>query len=195
MNVMVISASMRSNSQSRKVADYLTTTLQKKGTNAWTCDLHSLGMPLFDDGETEFSSKNELLAQLNDAQAYVFVSPEWNGMMSHGLINMLHFVSHEMAHKPVMLVGVSSGRGGTYPISQMKQLGQKNNHYVISPENLIVSDVKNMLNTLEIVEADQDYQLKKRALYALDVLLIYAHALEQVRTSPTINFEEFGNGV
>lgn len=186
---------MRKNSQSRKVADYLADALKQKNTNAWTCDLHSLEMPLFDDGETEFLKKNDLLAQLESAQAYVFVSPEWNGMMSHGLINMLHYVKHEMAHKPVMLVGVSSGRGGTYPVAQMKLLGQKNNHYIISPENLIVSDVKNVLNTNNLDETAIDFDLKKRAHYALDILIAYAYALEQVRNSPVIDFQNFGNGV
>jgi hypothetical protein len=100
-----------------------------------------------------------------------------------------------MAHKPTMLVGVSSGRGGTYPIAQMKLAGQKNNHYVIIPENLIVSNVKNMFNDEKIDESSADYTLKNRADYALTILIQYAEALKNVRSSDVIDFEQFGNGV
>ena len=158
-------------------------------------DLHSLKLPLYDDGETEAENKIELLDRLSYGDGYIFVSPEWNGMMSHGLANMMHYVKHEMAHKPVMLVGVSSGRGGTYPIAQMKLFGQKNRHYVISPENLIVGNVKSILNDQEMDESAPDFGVKKRAEYSLNVLIEYTKALKSVRSSGKINMSTVPNGV
>jgi NAD(P)H-dependent FMN reductase len=137
----------------------------------------------------------EIRRHLNDSDGTIFVSPEWNGMMSHGILNMLHYIKDELAHKPVMLVGVSSGRGGAYPIEQMRKIGPKNRHYVISPENLIVSDVTRMLNDDQFSSENIDYQVKIRADYALQVLFEYAHALAQVRTSDVIDLTSFSSGV
>ena len=152
---------------------------------------------MYDDAEhPELSEKLQLLrGRLTAADAYVFVSPEWNGMMSLSILNMLHYIKHEMSHKPVMLVGVSSGRGGTHPLDQMRLLGQKNRHYVLSPENLIISGVKDAFNSAGIDEAAADYALTSRADYALRILWQYAGALGQVRASGVIDTERFANGV
>ncbi len=196
MNILVISASMRGESQSLKVANWLSDHTKLLGLKSSVLDLHAVKLPLFDDGETITENLSHVLDKLKSAEGYVFVSPEWNGMMSHGLINMLHYVeSKEMAYKPVMLVGVSSGRGGTHPIDQMKIIGQKNRHYIISPENLIVSGVEDAFNSLELVIGESDYKLKERADYSLKVLAELAKALSQVRQSGILDFERFANGV
>jgi NAD(P)H-dependent FMN reductase len=158
-------------------------------------DLHELKLPLYDDGETIAENLPLLLEKLVAADGYVFVSPEWNGMMSHGLLNMLHYVGHEMAYKPVMLVGVSAGRGGTHPVDQMKLLGSKNRHYIVSPENLVVSGVEAAFNSPEIDEAAADYALKSRASYSLSVLIALAEALTPLRAGDVLDFEHFANGV
>lgn len=195
MNILVISSSMRANSQSLKVSNWLGEHINSLTHEPRILDLHSFKLPIFDDGETAAENAVLLLEIVIKADAYVFVSPEWNGMMSLGLLNMLHYVGHEMAYKPVMLVGVSSGRGGTHPIDQMKLVGQKNRHYIISPDNLIVSGVESAFNDNEMTESTSDYPLKSRADYSLKMLIELAKSLEKVRSSEVINLETFGNGV
>ncbi len=65
---------------------------------------------MYDDAQhIELAEKiSHLKQQLSSSDGFVFVSPEWNGMMSLTLPNMLHYVSQELANKPVMLVGVSA---------------------------------------------------------------------------------------
>jgi len=193
MNILVISGSNRSGSESLKVSRWLA----EQAKTATLLDLHDLSLPLYDDSDhPELSEKLDNLKQnLLQASAYVFVSPEWNGMMSLSLLNMLHYVEHEMAYKPVMLVGVSSGRGGTHPLDQMKLLGQKNRHYVISPENLVVSGVNQAFNDHNFDDSAADIVLKKRADYGLKILSELALALESVRKSDVLDFEQFSNGV
>jgi NAD(P)H-dependent FMN reductase len=195
MNIVIISASMRTQSQSLKVSEWLARHSETLGITAEVLDLHTFKLPMFDDGETAAENQVMLREKLTNADAYVFVSPEWNGMMSHGLINMLHFVGQEMAYKPVMLVGVSAGRGGTYPVAQMKQLGGKNRHYIISPENLVVSGVESAFNTPEIVESEADFAIKNRADYSLKVLIELAGALTHVRSGSVIDLKNFSNGM
>ena len=186
---------MRAESQSLKVSKWLQYHLESQNIGADVLDLHKFKLPLFDDGETSAENQPELSAKLEKADAFVFVSPEWNGMMSHGLINMLHYANHELAYKPVMLVGVSAGRGGTHPVDQMRLMGQKNRHYVLSPENLIVSGVESAFNSPELEANASDFALKERADYSLQVLVKLAESLATVRSSGVLNFERFGNGV
>jgi len=195
MNILVICASMRRESQSLKVSKWLRSHLESQNIGADLLDLHSFKLPMFDDGETTSDNQPELLAKLVKADGFVFVSPEWNGMMSHGLINMFHYVEHEMAYKPVMLVGVSAGRGGTHPVDQMRLMGYKNRHYVLSPESLIVSGVESALNGPEFDKNAGDFALKERADYSLKVLVKLAESLKSVRESGVLDFERFGNGV
>lgn len=194
---MVLSASNRALSESRKVSEWLVTHTQNLGFDAKLLDLYQEKLPLYDDSDPEELSDQivRLKYGLQESDAFVFVSPEWNGMMSLSLPNMLHYIEQEMAHKPVMLVGVSSGRGGTYPIAQMRLMGHKNRHYVISPESLIVSGVKTAFNDYEWLDSTPDIQLKRRADYALKVLIKYAEALRIVRESDVIDLKNFENGV
>ncbi len=195
MKILIVSASMRGESQSLKVSLWLAKHLNSLGAKGDVLDLHEFKLPLFDNGETDAENLPELLRKLNDAEGYVFVSPEWNGMMSHGLINMLHYAEKELAYKPVMLVGVSAGRGGMHPIDQMKLMGNKNRHYIISPECLVITGVEHAFNTPDLNEQDADFALKSRASYSLKVLVGLAEVLDQFRRRDTLDFDRFANGV
>ncbi len=108
---------------------------------------------------------------------------------------MQHYINHELANKPVMLVGVSAGRGGSYPVMQMRDMGYKNNHYIISSENLVIQGVNGMFNDHEMSEESVDYSMKKRADYALRVLAEYSKALTSVRASGVLDLDAFANGM
>jgi NAD(P)H-dependent FMN reductase len=195
MKIVLISGSTRANSQSRKVTDYLAVRLQALDAETAILDLNETKLPMYDDTDDgPWKAIWEPVSKgLSEAEGFVFISPEWDGMASVGLFNLLHYVGNqkEMAHKPVMLVGVSSGRGGSYPIAQMKQIGQKNKHYVISPENLVVGDVEKVL-----VDGKMTVEgLAARADYALKVLLEYGKALHLVRYNGVVNDPTFKNGV
>ena len=194
MKITIISASMRANSQSLKVSEWLSEHVSSMGAQAKVLDLQKAGLPMYDGSDEMALKAKSILVDLSDSDGFVFVSPEWNGTMSHGLVNLLHFVDHEMAHKPVMLVGVSAGSGGHYPIMQMRIMNYKNNHFVISPEALLVQDVNNMLNDHEPSDGASG-SVKKRADYALRILIAYSESLRTVRGCGIVNFKEFRNGV
>ena len=195
VKILVVSSSTRAGSQSRKVSDYLTERIKGLSHSSSVFDLHEQVLPFF--GQHKDGEKNiaELQRMLKEADGYVFVSPEWNGSLSAGLVNMFDFVGNAMAHKPVMLVGVGGEHGGTYPLAHMRQIGPKNAHYIISPENLIVRNPKDAMNDSTLDESASDYRLKSRAEYALKILLEYAQALESVRNSGTVDLAQFPSGV
>lgn len=185
---------MRPGSQSLKVSEWLSMHAQSLGAETEVLDLHKAKLPMYDDSNDMSIMAETILSGFAASDGFVFVSPEWNGTMSHGLVNLLHFVNHEMAHKPVMLVGVSDGRGGHYPLMQMRIMNYKNNHFVISPESLLVQDCKNVLNNHEQSDGADEY-VKKRADYCLKILLLYGESLKGIRDSGAVNFKDFGIGV
>ena len=195
MKITVVSGSTRSNSQSLSVAHYLQEKLDGLGVSTALVDLNTQRLPLYDDTETGPWQEvwTPIESELSSSDGFVFVTPEWDGMFSVGLHNMFHYCTdkHFLAHKPVMLVGVSDGLGGAYPLAQLKAIGQKNTHFVVSPENLRISKVKEVLIDGEIVVNG----VRERADYSLKVLLEYAKALKQVRESGVLNLKKFGSGV
>lgn len=193
MKIVVIACSTRPQSQSLKVAEYLRQRLESFETEAGLVDLNAQRLPLYDDSDLGAWEEvwRPMSEELEAAEGYVFVSPEWNGTTGPGLVNMLLYVDNEMAHKPVMTVGVSAGRGGTYPLVDMRLMGYKNNHYVITPESLIVSRVKETLVDGQLT----DEKVRARADYALKILMEYATALTLVRHSGTVDLDTFPNGV
>jgi len=187
---------MRDNSQSLKVSKWL----KDHAENELDCtiellDLHELALPMFTTAQDNNESVGKVLQTLEKADGVVFVSPEWNGMMSHGLVNMQHYLGHELANKPVMTAGVSAGRGGHYPLAQMRDMGYKNNHYVITPESLLVQGVNDAFNDHDLGENTPDKMLKDRADYGLKVLVEYSKAMRTIRQSGVIDLENFANGM
>lgn len=193
MKITIISASTRNNSQSRRVSDYLSSRLTKFEIDNSILDLNEKRLPLYDD--TEEGPWKELWSEISNlleqSDGFVFVSPEWDGMFSVGLHNMFHYADKELADKPILAVGVSSGRGGRYPLQQMRTMGYKNKSFVVIPESLYYDHIKESL----VDGALTNNRAAEQADYALKVLVEYAKALVAVRKSGVIDYEKFPNGL
>ncbi len=196
MKILVISASARAGSQSRRFADYLFGRVSKMG-EVELLDLHETVLPLYDDNDAMSSNTNWLAikGKLEAADGYVVVSPEWNGMASVVYKNMMLFVGHEMANKPLMICAVSSGRGGVHVLDELRVSGIKNSHVIISSENVIAQGCEGLALDDNWDEASNDYKFKSRAEYSLKILVEFAKALSGVRISGVVDFEHYGSGV
>ncbi|SFI42142.1 NAD(P)H-dependent FMN reductase [Pseudomonas guineae] len=197
LNIALVAGSSRNNSQSGKVARFLRQRLIQLGhtddTKSKVIDLGLAPLPLWpgeDNGPWGLYSK-----QLAAADALVILSPEWNGMACPAIKNFFIYASKaELAHKPGLLVGVSAGIGGAYPISELRASSYKNCRLCYLPEHLIVRNVERVLNT-PAPSSEDDQRLHARIDYALDVLVKYAHALQPVRASIDMSNPEFANGM
>ncbi|MDQ3093897.1 MAG: NAD(P)H-dependent oxidoreductase [bacterium] len=197
MKISVISGSTRSGSKTLEVSEYLAKSLKESGVDVELIDLNELRLPLYDDDSVKQDKTwLKILPKLQSSDGFIFASPEWDGMFSVGLHNLFYYTASAtgtkpLAHKPVLLVGVSSGMGGAYPIAQMKSVGQKNNHFVVIPENLRFAQVGDALVDGEIVIQG----LKSRTKYSLKILVEYAKAIKVVRDSESIDLKTFASGV
>ncbi|PYC20959.1 NADPH-dependent FMN reductase [Aquipseudomonas alcaligenes] len=197
LNIALIAGSSRSGSQSAKVARYLRQRLIDLGlTSAGQCNLIDLGergLPLWPaDDKGPWA---EYQQQLAAADALVVIAPEWNGMACPAVKNFFLYASKaELAHKPALLVGVSSGIGGAYPISELRASGYKNCRIAYLPEHLIVRQVEAVMNEGPAAGED-DLRIRARADYALDILGKYAEALKPVRAAIDLSNPAFTNGM
>jgi len=198
MEYLIISGSNRKESGSRKVANYVRGVLD----NSEIFDLHEKDIPLWTeniwDQESVESKKWQVHANgLKQAQAFVFVVPEWGGMVASPMVNFLqHLTFSEMAHKPVLLVTVSSGRGGAYPIAQMRASSFKNNSLLYIPDHVIVRDVNNVLNQFEINEDNKsDAFIKKRLIRSLRIFEHYTNHMSALRQNMNLSLDEYPYGM
>lgn len=193
LRIAILSGSNRTASQSIKVAHYLQQQLRSQQHHASVLDLAETPLPLWPSAEAEHWPHFQ--QTLRDADALIVIAPEWHGMACPAVKNFfLYAGKQELGHKPALLVGVSSGIGGAYPISELRASGYKNNRICYLPEHLIIRQVEQVLNGTA-AEHDDDQRIRARIAYALEVLCLYAEALGPVRDSISFAQAEFSNGM
>jgi NAD(P)H-dependent FMN reductase len=197
LNIVLVAGSSRSNSQSGKVARFLRQRLIELGHSSLElCTVIDLGLgplPLWPSDDS--GPWNQYAERLKAADALVIVAPEWNGMACPAIKNFFIYASKaELAHKPGLLVGVSAGVGGAYPISELRASSYKNCRLCYIPEHLIIRNVEQQFNQASAANHDEQ-QLRARIDYALDVLQKYSVALQPVRAAIDLTQAEFANGM
>jgi len=204
MKISIISGSHRKVSQSEKVARFVQRTLEEKGLcdETWLFTLAQNPLPLWDESiwEGDPAWQERLLpisGQLAASDAFVVVAPEWHGQVPAGLKNFfLMWGKGELAHKPALIVTVSSGDGGAYPVAELRMSSYKNNRICYIPEQVIVRNVESVLNDSEADNnPDADQYFRARFDYALGILREYALAMRQVRDSGATAPGIFKNGM
>jgi len=200
MKIGIIIGSHRAESQSTKIGKYLSDLLKQKHPDVQTAlvDLRLNPLPLW--SEDMWSGENndtkdtweKVSGPLKGCDAFIVISPEWGGMASSGLKNFFLYAggSDLLAFKPAYLVTVSSGRGGAYPVAELRMSSYKNTFLNYLPEHLIVRDCENVFNSFN----DNEY-LHERAEYGLNLLVDFAEAFKQVRESGKIDLEKYPYGM
>ena len=124
-------------------------------------------------------------ATLSRSDGFVVVVPEWSGMAPPGLKNLFLLCdgTFELADKPALLVGVSSGSGGASPLAELRMSSYKNTRICYIPEQVIVRDVETLFDGDAFVESPEAKRLEAQLVHALGLLLSYAEALTLVRNS------------
>ncbi len=204
MKITIISGSHRPRSQSRKVAEHVRATLleQKLADEAEVFSLEGNPLPLWDEGVWEGTPEWEarlapLRTLLRESDGFVVVSPEWHGQVPAGLKNFFLLVGkQEVGHKPALIVTVSAGDGGAYPVAELRISSYKNNRILYLPEHVIVRHVERVLNPDPADnDPDADGYFRERILWSLQILRAYAEALKPVRESGVTVHEKFGFGM
>jgi NAD(P)H-dependent FMN reductase len=201
--IAIICGSQRKGSQSAKVARFVQALLVQRGDAVpASIDLGEAPLMLWTDdpGVQEHLTRtwHPISETLRNSEALVIITPEWNGMAPPALKNFfLYCTDHEIADKAALIVGVSSGRGGSVPATELRVSSYKNTHLCYIPEQVIVSHVTEMLNSPPDgpPESEGDAYIRYRLSYGIDILMEYAKALALVRKSNVRNFEQIPYGM
>ncbi len=203
MKIAFISGSGRKESQSGKVIRFAEAMFRKDFPEVETFlfDLGKTPMPLFDEGLWDKDERwqkawGPTSAQLKSCDAFIIAVPEWNGTAPGAIKNFFHICSEkELAHKPAMLIGVSSTTtGGAYPVAEMRMSTAKNSFIVYIPDHVLIRSVEKVLNPGEPV-SDEDRYFRDRLQYSMKVLAEYAKVMKPLRSSSIIDLKKWPNGM
>lgn len=195
--IAIIVGSMRKNSQSEKVANYISSQLKTVvSDNVEMIRLRDLELPFWNEENfSAYERWSQISKTLDEATAFILVTPEWDGMASPAIKNFFNYCrNQELCHKPALLVAVSSGQGGSYPIAELRMSSYKNSKITYLPDHIIVRHAEEVLNNQEVIN-EGDFLIRERINYSLKMLKVYNEAFLSVRQHKFLYEENFRNGM
>ena len=158
--------------------------------------LRELNLPLWNEEHfNENIAWQSVSQKLQESSAFVIITPEWDGMASPALKNFFNYCkNNELFHKPALLVAVSAGQGGSYPVAELRMSSYKNTRICYIPEHVLVRRVEEILNHDSPVDAD-DRLIRDRIDFALNVLGSYREALAPLQEQQFLFNTYFQNGM
>jgi len=205
MRLMIVAGSQRHGSRSAELARVIGGRVETLFPDA-TVDAIDLGTEKLPYWDEDFPSRGgkwgevwtPVSNRLARSDGFVVIAPEWNGMVPPALRNLFHLCNAgELAHKPGLIVSVSGGAGGAYPVTELRSSSYKNTHICWIPEHVIVRNAESTLEALRAGfsgQAPQD-RVADRIDYALRILHAYMQALVGVRAAGIIDHETFRYGM
>ena len=199
MKISIIATSHRQKSQSQRISNILQLILNRLNTNLdlFSLDLGETNLPLWTpdkkNGDGIGGNTWKIISKnLNESDGFIFVVPEYGGMATPSAKNLFSLCGEgELTHKPGLIVSVSSGAGGAYPIADLRSFSYKNTHIMWIPENIIIRNVEQYNPGFHGTSIPE--WLDRRVNYTLKLLLEYALNMQPLRG--LINRKDFGNGM
>ena len=196
--IILVHGSHKTNSVSQKVANKIIELCNSRIQNLDIEQIQIDHLPFWDEGLWGVEDKKEkwdiwkaISNKLKNADGFIFISPEYGGMVPPKLSNFLLIANGtEVGHKPALAVTISASRGGAYPISQLRSFCFKNNHLCWLPSHVII---RNANLDIEVLK-EGSYELDI-TIYCLKLLSGYAESLKSVRQLGIIDFEKFPYGM
>lgn len=198
MKLSIISSSLRLESQSKRIAKILYNRIKMINDK---CDIFSIDLinencPFWSNNKENndfYKNKWAKISQnFQNSKGFILVVPEYGGMASPLSKNLFLMCENgEFFHKPGLIVSISSGIGGAYPISELRSSSYKNSHILWLPENLIIRNVEQF--NPDNHGGDIPSWLDERMDYCLSLLLEYSMCLDPIQK--IINKKDFKNGM
>lgn len=157
---------------------------QHGGFDAALVDLADFALPVYDEPrhprlqQYEHEHTRRWSRSVAAADAYVFVTPEYNGMPPPALTNALDYVYREWNYKPCGFVGYGGVAGGQRAV-QVARLHAVSLKMVPLVEGVAVPMVASLLDGSGAFGSNELIDTSARAL--LDELLRWAGALQPLR--------------
>ncbi len=195
MKITIISGSTRKNSGSAKTAKYLKSQLSTidSSNEVGIFDLHEQNLPMWEES-TDLTQFTMQQSELESSDAFVFVVPEWHGMVPPAVKNIFFLFTGVFRHKPAFIVTVSAGSGGRYPIPELRSSVYKNTYLNFIPVNAVIDRLNATIDENGEYIGEKQF-VANRVDEGLRILLEYGHAFKTIRASNIVMEKRFPNGV
>lgn len=204
MKLGIIIGSHKVQSQSAKVGDFVKNRIDAllPGSEVFLLDLGKTPLPLWDESKWQGGGavKEAFLPaskELSGCGAFVVITPDWSGMVPAALKNFFLLCdAGELAHKPALIIAVSSGMGGAYPVAELRMSSYKNTLINYIPDHMVIRSIEQLLNGESAnPDVSGDQYVRDRLDYSLSMLNEYAKALVAVRSSGVVDRKQYPFGM
>ena len=197
MKISLVSCGLQKFSQSSRVREIFNQLILKKDKTIelYNLDLEKEKVPFWSNekkNKTNFWGDKwaNISNHLSNSDGFIFIIPEYGGMASPSSKNFFLLCGNgELSHKPGLIVSISSGQGGSYPIMEIRSSSYKNTHIVWIPENIIIRNVVNFSSSSKNIPEWIDDRID----YTLGLLIKYAEYMKPIKGF--VNRKDFGNGM
>jgi NAD(P)H-dependent FMN reductase len=131
MKIELIIGSTRPGRVGPQIATWVVDNLPKKpGLDYEIVDIKDWGLPIFDEAAhpsiNQYQHKHTKAwgAKVSEADAYIWLTPEYNAGYPASLKNAIDYLYHEWQNKPLMIISYGIG-GGTSASAQLRQVGER----------------------------------------------------------------------
>ncbi|HZI15668.1 MAG TPA: NAD(P)H-dependent oxidoreductase [Myxococcus sp.] len=183
--LQVISVSTRPGRKGPAVAKWFHDSAVKHGNfDVRYTDLGEQGLPLFDEPnhprlkQYQHAHTQAWSAKMDAADAFVFVTPEYNYSTPPSLLNALTYLVQEWAYKPVGFVSYGGLSGGMRSV-QMTKLVLTGFKMMPIPEAVMVPNFNQLLGEDGVFRANEQHE--KSAVGLLNELHRWTGALKTLR--------------
>jgi NAD(P)H-dependent FMN reductase len=188
MKLAVITVSTREGRVGAAVAEWFKAYAERHGgfEEILPIDLKEVNLPLLDEPkhpvmkDYQFEHTKKFSALVAPADAFVFVTPEYDYFTPGALVNAIDYLSQEWSYKPAAFVGYGGISGGLRSIQAAKPLLTSVKMMPI-PESVSFHFVVNNLKD-GVLTPEQKHEDMARLL--LDELGKWAAALKPLRMTP-----------
>lgn len=205
MRIVTICGSQRVGSQSLVMAELIDWRLNgypAVETSEVVSPVES-GLPMWD---TEFPNNSEgwhniyanIESSMENAHGFIVCVPEYNGMVPPILKNLFLLDRKRIfANKPGLIVSISEGLGGTYPIAELRMSSYKNTKICWIPEHIILRRVSQLTTATQQARLQQTPLPKSwgRIDHTISIFIEYVKALTLMRDNSTIDLDKYQNGM
>jgi len=193
MKIAILLGAVRPGRQSHKAAYYLDKLLKEEDMETDVIDLLKTPLPVFgslDDSPAAGKVVESIRLRLEEADALIFVTPEYQGSFSGALKNTLDYYWAEFKRKPIGVVSTSTGKLGGINASTQLQ------HVILSlgafplPGKLLIAGIHEAFD--DNYEPQNDLIVEQTNQFIVDFLW-FAEALHQKKTAEEVAVQYMRN--
>jgi NAD(P)H-dependent FMN reductase len=183
----VIVGSTRPNRAGISIAEWFVRQAKAHGGfDVEIADLKEIGLPLVDEPkhprfrDYQHEHTRKWSAIVDAADAFAFVTPEYNYSAAPALINAIDYLLHEWSYKPAGFVSYGGASGGMRAVQMTKML-LTSLKVVPLPEAVSISFFMQLMDPSGVFQGSEP--LEKSATTMLGELVRWSGALKALRTT------------